>query len=173
MLWGTWTLWTMVGKSLTLSSDIYLLCLLSCSQGMKQSSLQIWTPMKCHEDPCLEALLYEWITPRDLFPSFSGIFKRSLNAIKPDDISYGSVLGNTLLETAPRFNGNQCPSGMRVDWARLSPRRRAIHPPESPGTEPSTTLHCAKEKSQPWETELRDEWESLLMPQMLIVQIGY
>lgn len=41
---------------------------------------------------------------RDLLPSFAGNFKRSLTTTKPDDISYRYVLGNILLETAPRFN---------------------------------------------------------------------
>lgn len=43
---------------------------------------------------------------RDLFPSFVGNFKRSLRTTKPYGISYGYVLGNILLETAPRFNGD-------------------------------------------------------------------
>lgn len=67
-----------------------------------------------------EALLYEWITPRDLFPSFEGIFKWSLKTTKSDDISYGYVLGNTLLETAPSFPGLMGTSA-HLEWGRIRP----------------------------------------------------
>lgn len=61
-------------------------------------------------------LINEWLPLRDLFPSFAGNFKRALRSIKPG-ISYRNVLGNRLLEIAPRFNGNQHPPGTRPDEA--------------------------------------------------------
>ncbi|KAI4581934.1 hypothetical protein MJG53_009459 [Ovis ammon polii x Ovis aries] len=46
-----------------------------------------------------------------------GNFKRSLKAIKPDAISFGNVLGNTLLEIVSWFDGNQRSSGSRVHYS--------------------------------------------------------
>lgn len=54
---------------------------------------------------------------RDLFSSFAGNFKRSLKAIKPDDISSGDVPGNTWLEIVTRLDGNQHSSRTRLDQA--------------------------------------------------------
>lgn len=92
------------------------------------------------------------LSVRDLFPSFAEIFKRSLKTIKPDDISYGNILGNTVLETVARFNGKHS-SGRRPDQAgAVELRGGAINPREAQGVGPtalSTTLHCAKWKSQP------------------------
>ena len=66
----------------------------------------------CTQRPCC---IYESLSIRDLFPSFAGNFKRSLKAIKPDDISFGNILGNTLLEIVSRFEGSQRSSGSRWD----------------------------------------------------------
>ncbi|KAI4539777.1 hypothetical protein MG293_010172 [Ovis ammon polii] len=51
------------------------------------------------------------------FDSLIGNFKRSLKAIKPDAISFGNVLGNTLLEIVSWFDGNQRSSGSRVHYS--------------------------------------------------------
>lgn len=64
--------------------------------------------------PCFTS---ESVSVRDLFSSFAGNFKRSLKAIKPDDISSGDVPGNTWLEIVTRLDGNQHSSRTRLDQA--------------------------------------------------------
>ena len=106
------------GESLGVSSDIYLLPLLAEFQPRPESKAAVDTNAYetrgkiCTQRPCC---IYESLSIRDLFPSFAGNFKRSLKAIKPDDSSFGNVLGNTLLEIVSWFDGNQRSSGSRWD----------------------------------------------------------
>ena len=152
-------------KSLTLSSDSYLLSLLTEWQpkhGPKQSADTDTNEMPWRSLSRTPFFINESLTARELFPSCAGNFKRSLRTIKPDDISSGYVLGNTLLGTAPRFNGNQNSPGTRPDWAGAVTTRWSHTPTRGLWDLAlwalSTKVHGAKVKSQPCEVQLQGGW---------------
>ena len=97
----------------------FFLCLLSFSQDLSPEQLWIQIPMKRRQRsvPTGPCFTNESLSVRDLFSSFAGNFKRSLKAIKPDDISSRDVPGNTLLEIVSRLDGNQRSSRTRLDQA--------------------------------------------------------